>query len=233
MRDRINKAYIHFLYQILIIFLFSGSASAWFSKTHLAIAKAAGYKNWHNAAAADIAKIKAGNKEQFNHYVNNQKDAVITPAMVMAQTGKYNSPRDRDGHLYGAIIASARKTINDKKEGRYPEDNMAYCVHYVGDLSMPLHNVEFNDFNKKYHMQLDGIIENECLDNISRIKMERITLKTEGDLAREIARIAELSKDLGFRLVSENRMMTKDEAYRQISLSASLLKAMLEYVYSK
>lgn len=228
----IKRAYLNLLIQALILLLFTGSASAWFARTHLAIAKAAGYKNWYNAAAADIAKLKAGDIELFNHYVNNNKGTVITPVTVIGQIEKYNDPRDRYGHLYGAVAGSVRQYLKDKKEGKYPEDHMAYCVHYVGDLSMPLHNTLFNPFNKKYHMRFDGIIDDEILDNISRIKIEKITLTTEEDLVKEISRIADISMNLGFRLEEENRMMTKDEAYRQIGYSASLLKAILEYVNS-
>ena len=49
-------------------------------------------------------------------------------------------------------------------------------------------------------------------------------------LAKEISCIANLSKDLGYLLGKENRLMTKEEAYRQISFSASLFKGALEYV---
>ncbi len=228
-----RKACITVLFQILIMTFFTGPASAWFGKTHLAIAKAAGYRNWYNAAAADLAKLKAGNIEQYNHYVNNRRGTAITSEMVLEQTEKYNNPRDRDGHLYGAIVATVREYIRDKKEGRYPEDHMAYCVHYVGDLSMPLHNIAFTPYNKKYHMESDGIIEGEILDNVSNIRISRITVETEDSLAREIARIANISMQLGFRLEDENRMMTEEEAYRQVSYSVSLLKAILEYVDSK
>ena len=55
------------------------------------MAKRAGYRYWYNAAAADIARLKAGDIEQHNHYVNNKKGAVITPDMVRAQIKKYDS----------------------------------------------------------------------------------------------------------------------------------------------
>jgi hypothetical protein len=208
----------------------AGTAHAWYGKTHLAIAKKAGYRNWYNASAADIARLKAGDLEQHNHYVNNRKDAVITPDTVLAQIKKYDSPRDDKGHLYGAIIGSLRLYINAKKAGEFAEDHMAYCVHYIGDLSMPLHNTYYNPFNNRYHLEMDGILENKIMDNLHGIKIEKITIKTEADLIREICRIADLSTALGFRLEKEERMMTRDEAYRQVGLSASLLKAVLEYV---
>jgi hypothetical protein len=49
----------------------------------------------------------------------------------------------------------------------------------------------------------------------------------EADLAREIARIANLSRKLGYKLREEKRDMTKQEAYVQLGHSASLLRAVL------
>jgi hypothetical protein len=48
----------------------------------------------------------------------------------------------------------------------------------------------------------------------------------EADLVREIARIANLSRILGYKLRAEKRYMTKQEAYIQLGHSASLLKAL-------
>ena len=59
---------------------------------------------------------------------------MVTPEMVLAQVERYNQ-KDPTGHLYGAIIASVRDHIEAKKKGRYAEYHMAYCAHYVGDLS--------------------------------------------------------------------------------------------------
>ncbi len=223
---------INTLLSFLIMFLIATPSYAWFNKTHLAIAKAAGYKNWYNAAAADIARLKAGDIENLNHYVNNRKGVTITAETVQAQVKKYDNPRDRKGHLYGALVASLRNYLEDKKQGRFLENHMAYCVHYVGDLSMPLHNTEYSPFNKKFHMEMDGVIEDEVLDNLSKIRITKITIKTEKDLLNEIAHIAGISMELGFRLDREERMMTREEAYRQVGYSASLLKAILEFVDS-
>jgi len=233
MRKLIIRAYAFLIFQVLILIIYADTASAWFGKTHLAIAKAGGYKNWHNAAAADLARLKAGDIERFNHYVNNQRETVINPKMVLEQAERYNNPHDRNGHLYGAIVASIRKYIKDKKEGRYPEDQMAYCIHYVGDLSMPLHNIAFTPYNKKYHLETDGIIDHGILDNIEKIQINKITIRTEDDLINEVVRIANISAEFGYRLEAENRVITKKEAYRQVSYSASLLKAIIEYVDSR
>ena len=52
----------------------------------------------------------------------------------------------------------------------------------------------------------------------------------EEDLSKEIARIANLSRKLGHNLKTENRDMTKEEAYVQLGHSVSLLRAILKYL---
>lgn len=203
-------------------------AKAWNDETHLAITRVAGYAKWYNAAGADMAKLKAGDIEANNHYTNNPLDAVVTPQMVMGQIERYNK-HEETGHLYGAILASLRAYQKQKAAGKYGEYHMAFCAHYVGDLSMPLHNIPYDDFNRARHKQMDGIINGEVLENLSRIEIYPITIESEADLAREISRIANLSISLANRLEADNRQLTRDEAYRQISHSTSLLSAILKY----
>jgi hypothetical protein len=217
---------------LLVVFLvsvFPRGSSAWHDETHVAIAKVAGYYKWFNATGADMAKLKAGLIEIHNHYVNNPRSRVVTPEMVMAQVEKYNQI-DPDGHLYGAVIASVRDYIKEKKEGKYGEYHLAFCVHYVSDLSQPLHSTVYNTFNKTYHEKIDGIINDQVWDNLHKIKIYPMTINSEKDLAEQIARIANLSKVLGYKIEDEGRLLTYDEAYAQISHSASLFKAILEYV---
>jgi hypothetical protein len=64
------------------------SSRAWHDETHIAIAKVAGYHKWFNATGADMAKLKAGDTERHNHYVNNPPDTVVTPEMVLDQIRK-------------------------------------------------------------------------------------------------------------------------------------------------
>ncbi len=52
----------------------------------------------------------------------------------------------------------------------------------------------------------------------------------EKDLAKEIARVANEARQLGYKLRKENRDMTKEEAYKQLGHSASLLRAILEHL---
>lgn len=213
----------------LLLLGLSNTASAWHDETHLAVAKAAGYAKWYNATGADIAKVKAGEVERKNHYVNNPSGTVVTAKMVLNQVRKYNDPNDEKGHLYGAIVSSLRNYLVEKKEGKYGEYHLAYCAHYVGDLSMPLHNTLYDSFNEKHHGTIDGTVNNEVLEHTDKIKIYPIEIKSEDDLIRQIARIANISIKLGYLLESEDRLLNKEEAYAQLSHSASLLNAILDY----
>ena len=217
--------------------IFTSNAFGWHDETHLAVAKAAGYHKWYYAACADITKIKAGPIEKNNHYFDNNRNVNVSPNLVLQQVKRYNDPNDTKGHLYGAIIASLRAYIETIKKGKYAEYHLAFCAHYIGDLSQPFHNIPYDDFNKSRHSFNDGIIENEVLKNIKKIKayMYPIKLRSnhfEKDLTKEIARIANISRKLGYKLKKKDRDLTKEEAYRQLGHSASLLKAVLKYVDS-
>lgn len=201
----------------------------------MAIAKAAGYKKYYSAVGPDMAKEKAGAKEGPNHYSNNEE--VVKVEDVVAQIGRYDDPKDEKGHLYGAILASLDKYMNDQGEGKYAAYALGFCSHYIGDLSQPLHNVPYDSFNKEFHGASDGVVEYEALDNILKIKenMYQIFLKKKTfkeDLAREITRIANISRDLGIKLKAENRNMKKEEAYAQLGHSASLFRAVLYILYN-
>jgi hypothetical protein len=207
-----------------------GIAGAWHDETHVAIAKAAGYKKWFNAAGADMIKVKAPWIENMNHMVNNPRGTIVTAQMVLDQVDQYNQPRVRTGCLYGAIVASIRNYIEAKKRGKYGEYHLAFAAHYIGDLSQPLHNTLRNDYNHKYHVKTDGMINDEVLNGLDRIRIYNIQIQSEADLTREIARIANLSMALGYKLEDEKRLLTRKEAYGQISHSASLFRAVLGYV---
>lgn len=53
-----------------------------------------------------MAKLKAGDAEGPNHYVNNPINGG-TPQMVFLQAVQYNQPEEK-GHLYGATFTSLR-----------------------------------------------------------------------------------------------------------------------------
>lgn len=222
---------------IIVLVTLTSTALGWHDKTHLAIARAAKYSRWYNAAGPDIAKVKAGNIESYNHWYNNDNNIEVTSQTVIDQIERYNKTDDSadiEGHLYGAIIASLRSYERDSKSNKYSEYHLVYCAHYIGDLSMPLHNTPYDDYNKKQHSVIDGTVEQVVLKHPSKIAqhMYKITLKDESfeaDLANEIARIANISRKLGYKLRTENRNLTPAEAYIQLGHSTSLLKAVLQH----
>jgi hypothetical protein len=210
------------------VLFWAGRSSAWHDETHLAVAKAAGYAKWYNASGADMAKLKAGDIEQHNHYVNNPTGTTVTVEMVLAQVGRYNTV-EPTGHLYGAIIAAVRDYLAEKANGKYGEYHLAFAAHYLGDLSMPLHNMPYDDFNKNRHADMDGIVNGEVLNHLERIRLYPVTVRSEEDLAREVARVANLAIALGEKLEAEDRLPTAEEAYRQLGHSASVLRAVLDW----
>jgi len=213
-----------------LILAFPALGWTWHDETHIAIAKAAGYEKWFNAAGADIAKIKAGAVEKRNHYVNNPPGTIVKAKMVLDQVDHYNKSSDIMGHLYGAILGSIREYRTTTLKGKYAEYHLAFCAHYVGDLSQPLHNTLYNVYNIRNHTATDGTINDEVLDNLSKIKIYPIDIQSENDLAQEIARVATLSLKLGYQLEKEERMLSKQEAYEQVSYSASLFKGILRFL---
>jgi hypothetical protein len=212
---------------------FQPEALAWHDKTHLSVAEAAGFELWYSAAAPDVAKSKSvfGAVESPNHFYNNTANQPVTADMVLAQARSYNKPADNEGHLYGAIIGAVREYLAASKSGKYANYPLVFCAHYCGDLSMPLHNTAYDDFNKERHSFNDGIIENSVRNNIDYIQrmMTFPYIKSEADLAKEIAAVAETARLLGMKMRKENRNMTTEEAYIQVARSASLFCGILSY----
>jgi len=229
---------ILFLILSLLLILYREGFS-WHDKTHIAIAKAAGYERWYNVTGPDVARVKAGGKEAYNHYFDNPKDREIIPSMVIEQSQKYINPRDREGHLYGAIIASLRDYIRKKEKGRSSEYDLAYCFHYIGDLSHPLHNMPYDKFNMENHHLSEEVADRYVKENgIEGIKKYMYEIKInpedpENDIACHISRIANLTRELGKKMKDEKRIMTEEEVLIQLGHSASLIKGIMEYLKYK
>lgn len=209
--------------------LWPGSGGAWFDETHLAVAQAAGWRKWYHAAGADIAKLKLGQVEQHNHYAVNACGAGITPAAVFAQAERYDRI-DPQGHLYGAILGALRGYRDFRARGLYADYHLAYAVHYLGDLSQPLHHIPHNDYNRRHHAATDGIVDPGALKQLKRIPLFPIAVADEEDLAREIARIAQRALNLACTLQREERVLSAAEAWVQLGQSASLLRAVLDWL---
>lgn len=223
-----------FLSLFMVLFFNAAESYGWHDRTHLAIAQASGFERWYSAAAPDVVKSRAAFRaiEEKNHYFNNNAEKPVTAGMVLGQTERFNDPEDEEGHLYGAIIGSVRDYKELKASGKYADYPLVFCAHYAGDLSMPLHNTPYDTFNKERHSINDGIIECNALNNIGFIQRSiyDIRIESEEDLAAEIARIAETARKLGRKIRKENRNMSQAEVYTQIIHSASLFRAVLQYV---
>ncbi|OGU61225.1 MAG: hypothetical protein A2X64_06595 [Ignavibacteria bacterium GWF2_33_9] len=220
---------------IIIFFVHLSISYAWHDLTHIAIGQLAGYEKAYNLAAPDVAKIKAGNIEQYNHYSNNNGINKVTSELVMNQIPKYNSDdiNEEGGHLYGAIIGSIRNYLTETTSGKYAEFHLVYLGHYLGDLSNPLHNTQYDDFNKKRHSVNDGIVENEIFAHLVYLHTLEIEIKSEEDIIAEIVKLANYSMELGGKMRIQNRNMNEEEAYLQITRSASLFKGILKWIQEK
>lgn len=227
----------------------AGQTLAWHDATHMAVVKAAGLDNLvYLAVGADMAKEKAGRVESQNHFNNTPQGVTVTPEMVLAQVADYNKPGDDDGHLYGAIIAALNDYLLKGASGKYALYPFGYAAHYLGDLSMPFHNIIYDDFNKKNHAANDGIVESsgprdEATDaKVARLALEirkrmknlpPIHLSANGtsfnkELAVQIAVIANNASALGYAMRDaspQRTRLTEEEAYRQLAQSARLLQA--------
>jgi hypothetical protein len=75
-------------------------------------------------------------------------------------------------------------------------------------------------------------VDEDSPDKIKEIKRNMYEIKLskdsfEEDLAREIVRIANITRQLGMKLEADDRNMTKEEAYAQLGHGASVIKAVL------
>ena len=234
----------------LLLFILTTPCHAWHDATHMAVIEAAGLRNYsYLAVGPDMAKEKSGGHEEGNHYYGNAKGVVVTPDMVLDQVRDYNCRCGGEGHLYGAIVASLGQYMSRKSDGKYDRYPLGFAGHYIGDLSQPLHNTEYNLFNRTYHHANDDAVEGsdgEPTDvKVSRIarqiekRMKELPplqfpaakeglMKFNLALAKEIAELANSSSAMGYAMQEANPQqtrMTEDEAYRRLALSSRLLKA--------
>ena len=151
---------------------------------------------------------------------------------------------DHAGVLYWKIVELYQQMKG--KTGWEYDYYLFNVAHYVGDLSQPLHNFPYDNdpasdgkiyseigaWSKEKHRAFDDVLESSFpLDQ----KTEKIfntwiavpSIKSLEDLKREISKVANHSIALANRCYSEKRIITKEEALRQIAKSVSLLKAIM------
>lgn len=152
---------------------------------------------------------------------------------------------DSSGVLYWEIVQLYKKLKGSRGwEYDYYLGNIA---HYVGDLSQPLHNfpydssptgdgkvyTEIGKWSKEHHAEFD-----DALDSVLPLSTEKkrafekmvtpIQIKSIDDLKREISKIANSSIGLANKCYAQKRIITEDEALKQVAMSVSLLKAIID-----
>jgi hypothetical protein len=152
---------------------------------------------------------------------------------------------DHSGVLYWKILDLYQR-MKGKKGWRY-NYYLINIAHYVGDLSQPLHNFPYGDqpasdgksypevggWSKEKHGVFDSAIDHylplngekkEAFQNM----VTAIQISSVDDLKAEICKVSNASISLANRCYAERRNMTKDEALKQLALSVSLLKGIIE-----
>ena len=219
------------------------AAEAWTDQTHMAIAKAAGMKSYHNACVPDVAKTlsfvgRLGKNDGQAHFF----DAAKTPTMddLEAQIEMIGYQRDDapDGYIMGAIVNSVRKAKSWTEMGKYDDYNYAIVAHYCGDLSMPLHMSVYDDFNRSHHLNIDQTLNHsevkydvQGADLIAKniVVDKNLKITNEDEQKAEILKVAQESFELAQTIRKENREITKEEALQRCGRSASLFRAILIY----
>lgn len=119
-------------------------------------------------------------------------------------------------------------------------------AHYVGDLSQPLHNFPYGSepasdgksypevgaWAKEHHIEFDDILESilplpDKREEVFQAMITPVQITSIDDLKREISKIANSSIALANKCYSEKRIITQDEALKQVAMSVSLLKAII------
>ena len=196
--------------------------------------------HWHNAAPDTV--VTPG-------YIDRYTVSEGLYAKAGAPESKTITIRvpDPAGVLYWKIVELYQHMKSSAGwEREYYLSNLA---HYVGDLSQPLHNFPYGNqpaadglvygeagrWAKNAHMDFDKALDPFLpLDEDSKTalaaRMVHLEITSADDLRKEIAKIANESIALANKCYAEKRVVTKDEALKQVSLSISLLRALVRRV---
>jgi hypothetical protein len=200
-----------------------------------------GPSHWHNAAPNTIVTPDYIDQYQI------MEGMYVKSSVPESKPIKIKVP-DPSGVLYWKILELYQK-MKGKTGWRY-DYYLTNIAHYVGDLSQPLHNFpyasepasdgkaypEIGFWAKEHHWQFDSVLDSYLPlqgkdKEIFQTLITPIQIMSVDDLKREISKIANSSIGLGNRCYSENRILTKDEALRQVAMSVSLLRAIIKNTY--
>ena len=217
-------------------------AHAWTDQAHMAIARAAGLKSYHNACAPDVTKDvmsinnyrQTANKAHFYDAV-----APITKEDVYKQLEIIETHKEmKDGYVLGAIVKAIRVSKEATEKGKYDEYKYDTLAHYIGDMVQPLHMTEYDAYNKKWHLKTDSIMDypNVKWDVDGAVKISKelkvddsLRLKSEDEIIDYLVVLANESYNKAENLRKENRLITREEALERASKGASFLRAVMKY----
>ncbi len=219
---------------LLVAFINIQFSYSWDKQTHIAIGKYACFLLSDSLGFPDENK-KYDESSRNDHYFNLDKDSTVATRFIENGLLFYRTDQDtcqKNGNLYFSIVYYYREFLKTKNI-----QNLVFLGHFIGDLSNPFHNMGYETFNETHHSKNDAILDNYLNDlkhkgyfiNLDH-KLKRYWIQNECDLKIHIARIANLSKKLGYKLEKKNRDMTISEAKMQITESISLFRAVLNYV---
>lgn len=217
-------------------------AQAWNDQTHMAIARAAGLKSYHNACAPDVTKHVMN--------INNYKDtasqahfydaaAPITREDIYKQLEIMETHEDMEGgYVLGAIIHTIRIAKEATAKGQDDEYKYDVLAHYIGDMVQPLHMTAYDTYSKKWHLTTDGVLEYPkvkwAVDGAIKISKalnvdESLEFKSEDEVIDYLVVIANESYYKAEEMRKENRPLTRKEAIERASRGATFLRAVLKF----
>jgi len=217
-------------------------AYAWTDQAHMAIARAAGLKSYHNACAPDVTK----HVMNINNYTQTASKAhfydataPITKEDVYKQLEMMETHQGiEDGYVLGAILHTIRVSKGATEKGQFDEYKYDTLAHYIGDMVQPLHMTAYDAFNKKWHLQTDSILDNPnakwdvdgAIELSKELKVDdKLSFKSEEEIIDYLVVIANESYSKAEELRKANRMLTSEEALERASRGASFLRAVLRY----
>lgn len=220
----------------------SNTAFAWTDQAHMAIARAAGLKSFHNACAPDVAKhmMKINNYRQTAnkaHFFN--ATCIIAKEDVYNQLAMIEDHKGiNDGYILGAVVQTVRRAKDITAAGGFDEYEYDILAHYIGDLVQPLHMSKYDEFNRKWHLKTDIILDDPNakwdVDGAVSISKElkidnKLEIKSEDELVNHLVILANESYTLAEKMRKDKSGLTREEALTRASRGASFLRAVMRY----
>ena len=217
-------------------------AHAWTDQAHMAIARAAGLKSFHNACAPDVTKHvmninnykQTANKAHFYDAIASITKEDVYKQLEILETHKGM----KDGYVLGAIVQTIRVSKEVTEKGQFDEYKYDILAHYIGDLVQPMHMTAYDAYNKKWHLKTDSIMDYSDVkwDVDGAIKLSRelkvndsLRFKSEDEIIDYLVVLANESYNKAEELKKENRLITREEALERASRGASFLRAVMKY----